>query len=59
MQSFVVAGLGATGPWLVILDNLEEVEADEEWLLHLQGGGLCVLLTARRGHWPCHLGLRI
>jgi tetratricopeptide (TPR) repeat protein len=43
---------------LVILDNLEEVEAAREWLARLSGGAARLLLTARRAHWPRDLGLR-
>jgi tetratricopeptide (TPR) repeat protein len=45
------------GPRLVILDNLEDVEATREWLLRLGGGPLRLLLTARRSDWPADLGL--
>jgi len=46
------------GPRLVVLDNLEEVEAAREWLARLSGGAVRVLLTARRSDWPRDLGLR-
>jgi tetratricopeptide (TPR) repeat protein len=45
------------GPRLVILDNLEDVGAAREWLGRLSGGGLRLLLTARRSDWPPDLGL--
>ena len=45
------------GPRLVILDNLEQVSAAREWLARLSGGGVRLLLTARRSDWPADLGL--
>ena len=45
------------GVRLVVLDNLEEVEAAREWLGRLSGGGARVLVTARRQDWPRDLGL--
>ena len=45
------------GRRLVVLDNLEEVEAAREWLGRLRGGGARVLVTARRWDWPRDLGL--
>jgi len=45
------------GQRLVVLDNLEEVEAAREWLGRLSGGGARVLVTARRWDWPRDLGL--
>jgi tetratricopeptide (TPR) repeat protein len=42
---------------LVILDNLEDVEAAREWLGKLSGGPVRVLLAARRGDWPRDIGL--
>jgi tetratricopeptide (TPR) repeat protein len=45
------------GRRLVVLDNLEEVEAAREWLARLSGGGARVLVTARRSDWPGDLGL--
>jgi len=45
------------GRRLVVLDNLEEVEAAREWLGRLGGGPLCVLVTARRADWPRDLGI--
>jgi tetratricopeptide (TPR) repeat protein len=45
------------GPRLVILDNLEDVDAAQEWLARLGGGPVRVLVTARRSDWPAHLGL--
>ena len=46
------------GPRLVVLDNLEEVGAAQEWLARLSGGAVRVLVTARRTDWPGFLGLR-
>jgi len=46
------------GPRLVVLDNLEQVGAAQEWLARLSGGALRVLVTARRSDWPGFLGLR-
>ena len=46
------------GRRLVVLDNLEEVAAAREWLGRLSGGGVRVLVTARRTDWPRDLGLR-
>jgi tetratricopeptide (TPR) repeat protein len=45
------------GPRLVILDNLEDVEAAREWLKRLGGGAARLLVTARRSDWPGYLGL--
>jgi tetratricopeptide (TPR) repeat protein len=42
---------------LVILDNLEDVEAARDWLLPLRRAGAALLLTARRSDWPEDLGL--
>ncbi len=42
---------------LVILDNLEDVQAAREWLPRLQGSGVRLMLTARRADWPGDLGL--
>jgi tetratricopeptide (TPR) repeat protein len=44
---------------LVILDNLEDLDAAREWLRQLSGGSLRLLLTARRSDWPVHLGLSL
>ena len=46
------------GRRLVVLDNLEEVDAAREWLGRLSGGGVRVLVTARRSRWPRDLGLK-
>jgi hypothetical protein len=46
------------GRRLVVLDNLEKVNAAREWLGRLSGGMVRVLLTARRGAWPRDLGLK-
>jgi len=46
-----------TGRRLIVLDNLEAPALLQEWLPQL--GGQCVLLTARRAHWPGALGLRL
>ncbi|MGD9100157.1 MAG: FxSxx-COOH system tetratricopeptide repeat protein, partial [Anaerolineae bacterium] len=46
------------GRRLVVLDNLEKVDAAREWLGRLSGGTVRVLLTARRGAWPRDLGLK-
>jgi tetratricopeptide (TPR) repeat protein len=40
-----------------VLDNLEEVDAAREGLGRLSGGGVRVLVTARRADWPGDLGL--
>jgi hypothetical protein len=45
-------------PWLIVLDNLEEVEAAREWLPRLGGEGTRVVLTARLADWPPDMGLR-
>jgi tetratricopeptide (TPR) repeat protein len=45
------------GPRLVVLDNLEDLEAAREWLKRLSGGAVRLLVTARRGDWPDYLGL--
>ncbi|MBN1814368.1 MAG: hypothetical protein JXA14_21185, partial [Anaerolineae bacterium] len=45
------------GRYLIILDNLEEVETAREWLPRLGSGGVRLLLTARRSDWPRDLGL--
>jgi len=45
------------GPRLVILDNLEDVEAARHWLARLSGGSIRVLLTARRADWPADMGV--
>jgi tetratricopeptide (TPR) repeat protein len=46
------------GPRLVVLDNLEDMDAACEWLQRLgEGGKARLLLTARRGDWPRYLGL--
>jgi len=42
---------------LVILDNLEGVQAAREWLPRLGVGAVRLLLTARRSSWPRDLGL--
>ena len=48
----------ANGARLIILDNLEDVEAARQWLGRLCGGPLRVLLTARRTDWPGDMDLR-
>ena len=48
---------GQGGPRLVILDNLEAVDAAREWLRRLGGGPARLLVTARRADWPGDLGL--
>jgi len=45
------------GARLVVLDNLEAVDPAREWLGRLSGGGVRVLVTARRQDWPRDLGL--
>jgi tetratricopeptide (TPR) repeat protein len=45
------------GPRLVVLDNLEAVDAARTWLGRLGAGPVRVLLTARRADWPADLGL--
>jgi tetratricopeptide (TPR) repeat protein len=52
-------GRAQDSPRLVILDNLEDVEAADDWLRRLAGGGVRVVLTARRGDWPKQLGLEV
>ncbi len=47
----------ASGPRLVVADNLEDVKAAGEWLARLGGGAARVLVTARRSSWPRELGL--
>jgi len=47
------------GPRLVVLDNLEDVEAARKWLARLIGGPVRVLVTARLGDWPGDLGLEL
>ncbi|WP_082374332.1 tetratricopeptide repeat protein, partial [Ardenticatena maritima] len=47
------------GPRLVILDNLEEVDAARETLRRLRHHTLRLLLTARRSLWPRDLGLDV
>ncbi|HSR34523.1 MAG TPA: NB-ARC domain-containing protein, partial [Anaerolineae bacterium] len=42
---------------LVILDNLEDVEAARGWLRRLRDCGAALLLTARETNWPEDLGL--
>ena len=46
------------GRRLVVLDDLEEVGAAQEWLARLSAAAVCVLVTARRTDWPADLGLR-
>jgi tetratricopeptide (TPR) repeat protein len=45
-------------PRLLILDNLEDVEAARDWLRELSGGPVRVMVTARRRRWPRDLGLK-
>ena len=47
-----------SGPRLVVLDNLEDIDPAREWLVRLSGGPVRVLVTARRQDWPRDLGLR-
>ncbi len=44
------------GVRLVVFDNLEEPGTLRDWLPRM--GGARVLITARRQHWPLHLGVQ-
>ena len=46
------------GRRLVIVDNLEDVDAARQWLPRLRDSGVSLVLTSRRGDWPADLGLR-
>ena len=43
-------------PRLLVFDNCEDEAALEAWAP--RGGGCRVLVTARRGTWPLHLGVQ-
>ncbi|MGD8473459.1 MAG: hypothetical protein PVH59_05005, partial [Anaerolineae bacterium] len=45
------------GRRLIIVDNLEDVNAARQWLPRLRGSGVSLILTARRRDWPADLGL--
>lgn len=45
------------GRRLVILDNLEEIEAARKWMKLLVSTSSRVLITSRRNNWPNDLGL--
>ena len=45
------------GPWLVILDSLEDVAVAQEWLPRLALPTTRLLITSRQGDWPEKLGL--
>jgi tetratricopeptide (TPR) repeat protein/transcriptional regulator with XRE-family HTH domain len=46
-----------SGPYLIILDNLEDVGAARKWLAQLGGGPTRLLITTRRTDWPPDMGL--
>ena len=46
------------GRRLVIVDNLESVDAARQWLPRLCDSGVSLMVTARRSDWPADLGLR-
>jgi tetratricopeptide (TPR) repeat protein len=56
--AFTLDAWRAGGRRLVVLDNLEDLEAARAWLPRLSGGGVQVLFTARQGRWPRELDLR-
>ncbi|MEJ5241631.1 MAG: NB-ARC domain-containing protein [Anaerolineales bacterium] len=47
----------ADGPRLVILDNLEDVEAAAPWLARLRHSNIRLLITTRQKDWPPSFGL--
>ena len=49
----------ADGPRLLLLDNLEDLEAARKNLHRLRHSNLRLLLTARRRDWPDYLGLEV
>jgi tetratricopeptide (TPR) repeat protein len=52
-----LAAWRATGPRLVVLDNLEDLQAVRAWWPKLHQAGVRVVLTARRRAWPRDLGI--
>lgn len=48
----------ASGPRLVVLDNLEDMSVARTWLARFSGGPIRLLLTTRRSGWPRDLGMR-